>query len=461
MKKMLFLLAALAFFSSCEQTVLNGTQGFQDDGGLTQGSQGAAVKKKWTFIVYMAADNDLESAAIADLNEMEAVRLNANISILALIDRHPGYDMTNENWPDTRLFEIKTDPAGLNSTIVSNRLDCPELGLSKETQTELNTADPLVLSRLIDFAKRTYPAEYYALFVWGHGTGWRSGLPAETSREPVKAVAFDDTHGQYMALPSFGRAVAGKGLSLIGFDTCYAAVLELAYQIRNDAELFLGSEGEILSNGWDYTSLFTDFLGKPDLTVNDLGNSIQDSFAAQYASMNNATISQVYLAEIGDLFAKFDAFAGAIAPAITDEQARNAVLDQVLHNVEGYHFTSFPSDLYIDILDFSVKISGIAADITPDSVKQAAIVTAADNLEIALARAVPSSWAKNGTTRKIGLHVIPLQGIAIPASSHELAYVRDSISLDKSAFVENSLHWVPNATPQSDSLLDKLFYWTY
>jgi hypothetical protein len=117
--------------------------------------------------------------------------------------------------------------------------------------------------------------------------------------------------------------------------------------------------------------------------------------------------------------------------------------------------------LYIDILDFSVKISGIAADITPDSVKQAAIVTAADNLEIALARAVPSSWAKNGTTRKIGLHVIPLQGIAIPASSHELAYVRGSISLDKSAFVENSLHWVPNAIPQSDSLLDKLFYWTY
>jgi hypothetical protein len=238
-------------------------------------------------------------------------------------------------------------------------------------------------------------------------------------------------------------------------------VLELAYQIRNDAELFAGSEGEILSNGWDYTSLFTDFLGKPDLTVNDLGKSIQDSFAAQYASMNNATISQVRLPEIENLFAKFDAFAETVALAITDEPVRNAVLDLVLHNVEGYHFTSFPSDLYIDILDFGAKISGIAADITPDGTIQAAIVSAASELESALTRAVPSSWAKNGTTRKIGLHVIPLQGIAVPASSHELAYVRGSMSIDKSAFVENSLHWVPNAVPQNDSLLDKLFYWTY
>jgi len=448
MKNIFFLFAALAFFLSCEQAVLID-------------SRGISIRREWTFIVYMAADNDLESAAIADLNELEAVRIDARISILALVDRNPGYDMTNGNWSDTRLFEVKTDPNGLNSTIVSRRLDCPELGLSKEAETELNTADPLVLSRLIDFAKRSYPAENYALFVWGHGTGWRNGQFAVTPQALKKATAFDDTQGQYMSLPSFGRAIADKGLSLIGFDTCYAAVLELAYQIRNDAELFVGSEGEILSNGWDYTSLFNDFLSKPYLTVNDLGDSIQGKFAAQYATLSGATISQVCLPEIENLFMKFDAFAGTLAVAITDESARNAVLDQVLHNVEGYHFTSFPSDLYIDIFDFSKKISGIRTDITSDSGKQSAIVKAANELDGALDLAVPSSWAKNGTTNKLGVHVIPLQGISVPASSHELAYVRGSMAIDKSAFVENSLHWVPNAVPQNDSLLDKLFYWTY
>ena len=462
MKNILLLFLVFLFFPACEQAVLSGVQGFPDYGGWKQDTQGGVVKRKWTFIVYMAADNDLESAAIADLNELEAVKLNgAPISILALVDRNPAFDMTNGNWQDTRLFEIKTDPNGLNSTIVSTRLDCPELGLSKDAETELNTADPLVLSRLIDFAKRSYSAEYYALFVWGHGTGWRSGPSAEAPLAANKAVAFDDTHGQYMALPSFGRAIADKGLSLIGFDICYAAVLELVYQIKSDAELFVGSEGEILSNGWDYAALFEDFLSKPELTVYDLGDSIQDQFAAQYAALSNATISQVRLAEVENLYAKFDDFAGAVALAITGESARNTVLDLILHNVEAYHFTSFPSDLYIDILDFSRKISRISTDITPDSAGQAAIVMAVNKLETALALAVPSSWAKNGTARKLGIHVIPLHGMSVPASSHELAYVRGSMAIDKSAFVENSLHWVPNATPKNDSLLDKLFYWTY
>ena len=49
-----------------------------------------------------------------------------------------------------------------------------------------------------------------------------------------------------MSLPSFGQAVSGKGVSLIAFDTCFAALLEVAYQIRNDAALFVGSEGEII-----------------------------------------------------------------------------------------------------------------------------------------------------------------------------------------------------------------------
>jgi hypothetical protein len=61
----------------------------------------------------------------------------------------------------------------------------------------------------------------------------------------------------------------------------------------------------------------------------------------------------------------------------------------------------------------------------------------------------------------MGVHVIPLQGIAVPAAAHELAYIRGSKSIDKSRFVENSRHWVPNSVPQSDSLLDKLFYWIY
>ena len=283
----------------------------------------------------------------------------------------------------------------------------------------------------------------------------------ENTPQPLKAIAFDDTHGQYMTLPSFGRAIAGKGLSLIGFDTCYAAILELAYEIRNDASLFTGSQGAIMSTGWDYYSLFTDFLNKPDLSISELGNSIQFQFSERYGGFNNSTFSQLQLSEIDNLFNKFENFAGIIAESISDEHARNTVLGQILHHVESYYFTSFPSDLYIDILDFSSKIMSIHTELTEDITIQDDIINAVNELYDALALAIPSSWAKNGTDKKIGIHLIPLQGIAVPASMHELAYVRGSMAIDKSAFVENSRHWVPNSVPQEQSLLDKLFYWIY
>jgi hypothetical protein len=484
MRNILALIIALALTVSCTQGIiydeqgktagnLNDTQGATagnvsdeqgtaDEDGFVKDEQGVSEKRKWTFIVYMAADNDLESAAIADLNELEAVRYGAApISVLALLDRSTGYDMTNGNWSDTRLFEVKPDPNGLTPTLRSSRLDCPELGLSKDSETELNTADPMVLSGLIDFAKRVYPAERYALFIWGHGTGWRGGINNSNLPEPVKAVAFDDASGNYMTLPSFGRAVAGKGLSVIGFDTCHGALLEVAYQIRNSAELFVGSEGEIMSTGWDYTTLFTGFLSKENLMVSDLGNAIENQFSKQYAAVNKATISQIQLSHVNDLFLSFDSFSGEVAKAITSEPARSAVLNQILNSVESYYVASFPSDMYIDIFDFAKKLSAIKGNITSNSAQQKAISDAADDLKEALDMAVLSSWAKNGTDKKIGVHVIPLQSAKVPASSHELAYIRGDTAIDKSAFVEDSEHWAPNMPPKIDSLLDKLFYWIY
>ncbi|MDR1105017.1 MAG: hypothetical protein LBL44_01545 [Treponema sp.] len=450
MKKRLYALSAallfLAILTACQQAVT--------------GTIGAIGGRKWTFVVYMAADNDLEAAAIADFNELEGAAVPGNAaSILALLDRAPGYDATNGNWTDTRLFEVRNDPNGVNATIVSKRLSCPELGLSSDMETELDMSDPLVLSRLLAFAKRVYPAENYGLLVWGHGTGWRSGgTVSGTLPEPLKAVAFDDTSTHFMGLPSLGEAVSGQGLSVIAFDTCFGALLEIAYQIRNSAEWFVGSEGVIPSTGWNYAGLFTSFLQKPFLLPGDFCDSAMDQFIGQYSGVAGSAISKIKLSEVSALFSAFETFSGTLARNITSIPIRDAVLTSVLTTVESYYFTSYPSDLYIDIYDFSQKMIAMRTSITSDPLEQNAISVSGTLLQSALQNAVPSSWAKNGTTMKLGVHVIPLQAASVPRSSHEGEYINGSASLGKSAFVENSVHWVPHAVPQTDSFLDKLFY---
>jgi hypothetical protein len=241
--------------------------------------------------------------------------------------------------------------------------------------------------------------------------------------------------------------------------TCFAALLEVAYEIRNAAGWLVGSEGVIPSNGWDYTAVFTRFFQNPGLTADDFCQAAVTEFSTQYGGVSGATISQIKLSEVNALFTAFEAFAETLALNITTTAVRDTVLAPLLTTVEGYYFTSFPSDLYVDIFDFSQTMIAMRTTITSDPVQQNAISTGGTVLQTMLQNAVPNSWAKNGTTRKLGVHVIPLQAVAVPRASHEGEYIKGSMYLGKSAFVESSNHWVPNAVPQAGSFLDKLFYY--
>ena len=105
---------------------------------------------KLTLVVYMAADNDLESAALEDLNEMEAAFYDEEkITVLVLLDRSDLYDNSNGNWSSTRLYKVKHDANGMNKTIVSEQLPCPELSLELSRDSELDMSSKKTLSGLL------------------------------------------------------------------------------------------------------------------------------------------------------------------------------------------------------------------------------------------------------------------------------------------------------------------------
>ena len=222
---------------------------------------------KLTLVVYMAADNDLESYAVSNLKAMEHAEFE-NINVLVLLDRAEGFDETNGDWTDTRLFELVHDETDGN-LIVSRRISCPLLGLSNRVDTELDMGNPSVLWNLLNFAKNNYESDKYALIIWGHGTGWRysaggegSGPGADGSRgagaAAARAVAVDDRTGSYMSVHDMGRALKGQGFSVVGFDTCFGGVFENVYEIKNYADYTVASPGITPSGGWNYKQLLED-----------------------------------------------------------------------------------------------------------------------------------------------------------------------------------------------------------
>jgi hypothetical protein len=424
------------------------------------------IKRKWTFIVYMAADNDLESFAIDDLNELENAPWKGQpVTVLALLDRASGGDQTNGDWTDTRLFEITQDPGGSNGTIISKRIDCPPLGITANTETELDMSSRSVLSNLIDFVKVPYSAENYGLVIWGHGTGWRaSENPAATSIEPVKAIAIDDTSGsnKYMPLISLGMAVSGKGLNVIAFDTCYGALLEVAYELRNSASYLVASEGTVPSTGWNYSSLFNAFFAS-GLTASSFCDVTINQFRTQYQGVSGTQISKINLSHIPSLASSFDAFALSLAQGLTKMSSRDAVLSQILNNVRSYHAASYPCDMYIDIKSFALLMQSYPSLATLDPAQQSTIYSTATAMLSSCNTAIEQSWVQGtgDTTGMIGVNLISLTGPNVVSASHSDAYTKNTGNTEQSSFVQNSSHWVPYKIPSATSFLDKMFHWSY
>ncbi len=383
--------------------------------------------KNLTLMVYMAADNDLESYALQNLKAMERSQAE-NINVLVLLDRCEGYDETDGNWTDTRLFEVVHD-SGKGSGIVSKRLESSELGLTVDKQTELDMADGNVLKSFVEFSKENFEAKNYALIIWGHGTGWRYSYAGTDS---YRAVAVDDRTNRFMSVTELGKALKNQGLCVIGFDTCFGAVIENLYELKDEASYITASPGITPSGGWNYKNMLEE-LSSCDF---------EEKTIAQKMCAASSVAAGVYNAsELSELKERFEKFSKELSSTVTDTQTRNEVYEALM-NSKSYSYTHYPCDKFLDIYSMAelYKTSHIQS-----------LALASQNLIQAVEKTMTGSAG-------IGVHFIPLQEANVPMSVHSVDYVKNGSATDQCSYIKESQWWVPTINHNSGSLLDKLFY---
>lgn len=119
-----------------------------------------AKTAKWTVLVYMNADNNLEPDGIDDFLEIAAAPNSEDVNVVVQFDRTPGYTGAYGDWTQTLRFRIKN---GMTPTKDESVMD---LG-------EKNMGDPKVFQDFITWGKKNYPADHYVIVFWGHGSGYR------------------------------------------------------------------------------------------------------------------------------------------------------------------------------------------------------------------------------------------------------------------------------------------------
>jgi len=328
----------------------------------------------WLFMVYLDADNNLESAGIDDMNEMETAGSNDNVAVVVQMDRAErdyADDTTNGNWTGAKRFYVTqdTDTSIINSPVIE------DLG-------EVNMGDPAVLQSFIEWAVANYPAQHYALVLWNHGSGWRE---REGSGESVKSICVDDESGDELTMTELRSALnaanlsTGKTLDIVGFDACLMQMAEVAYQVMGSAsrplvDITVGSEETEPGDGWDYAATLTALTANPAMTPAGLATQIVNDYVSSYSSSLDITQSGVDLDYMEALATAIDSFAIAMTNATGDWTAISTARSQAQ---EYYYY------YYIDLYHFAQLVNQDAT--ISQTVRDAAsdVMTAVTNAVIA------------------------------------------------------------------------------
>lgn len=400
----------------------------------------------WSILVYMAADNNLETAAITDFIEMEASVLNTEeVSVFVLLDRNPADDSSDSNWSGTKLFRLKTHRNDSSRNLLSEELVCPDLNLSLDYERELDTSSGYVLSGALNFIQREFPAENYGLILWGHGSGF-------------KGFAYDETSKTYMTLDQLEGAIsssmAGKKLGFFGFDTCFGATAEVMYQIKDCAEYAVGSEGLVKSAGWNYSNLMNVFERVDEKTPKAMAMAVLEQFKQSYESINNASCSVINLAEVKTFVSVFDDYMAQVSDLIVNRKIRNEILGILYSNAncqtEKYTYGTDNSDIYLDInslvSQLSIYLEDYQSELSPYLTK----------FNDSVSKMIVDSWNSKNTNPGLSLYFSTLGTGNLLVANHPLAYVNGK-SVNQIDFVSDCQSYVPSVSGQS-SFLDKLFY---
>ena len=309
-------------------------------------------------MVYMAGDNgkifdgkklwfSLEDAGWRNIYDMSKVGSTSDVAIVAQ------YDTLHQQHFTPRLFIER----GLQAGRVVGRIP------------PVNTGDPRSLSEFVMWAADEYPAERYALILWGHGTGWReddifaryrqsverairggevragergarmleramfldtAGEIMSIQDDDVRGICYDDTSMDFLDNHKLVAALEqacghlGRRLSLLGMDACLMSTVEVAYEIRDCGEYLVASQEEEKAFGWPYASILEDLVRQPDMPPHELSKMIVRHFGAHYLGTarnggGTNTLSAIDLALISETFRKMEAFSGLLADSYASD----------------------------------------------------------------------------------------------------------------------------------------------
>lgn len=222
----------------------------------------AAPQAKWTVMVYMSGDNNLEDYIVKDIEtELAPTGSSANVQVVALADRGPGYDTSRGDWQTTKLYHVTQ---GMIADAASAVADWGERDMG----------DKQTLIDFVTWTKANYPADHYALIFWGHGWNWHPGyvmLDDTTKNTNPNNSGTLDYEEEKAAIPSLGF------IDVVGYDGCNMSSIEILNLWHGHATAVTGSQEYVGWEGLQYDLVLAQLAATPTMTADQVAVAFSQS----------------------------------------------------------------------------------------------------------------------------------------------------------------------------------------
>lgn len=229
--------------------------------------------REWTVMVYMNGRSNLEAIALDDLNRLEASLGTDKVAVVAEIGRPKGleYDTdTDGDWVGVRRYLV--------------RPDADKTRLASEMLADLGDSDMgdwKNAAAFLKWAREAYPAKRYMFVLWDHGWGWLDPAKAAFGE---KSISHDFVTGNYFSTLDMPKIFKEAGrVDVYVSVACFMQMAEVAYELRDAAEVIVGSEEVIQLATINWEGFFGRFNAKPSATPEEAGAWLVDSFGEMYS----------------------------------------------------------------------------------------------------------------------------------------------------------------------------------
>ncbi len=340
-----------------------------------------ASEKEWTIMVFLNADNNLESFGFMDMQEMEKVGSTKDVNVVVQ------FDPISPRGSQRVLVEKSTKPYSKTNEYHSTVL---------EEMPEQDMGDYKTFVDFVVWGMRSFPAKKYAVVFWNHGSGWSKDAPLS-----AKSISYDDTSMTHMTTGQIAQSMAeiqaltARRVDVVAFDACLMAMFEIADSVSEYSDFFVASEANIPGKGFAYDDLLEDFNSRADKSARQLSLDMVGTYKEEYSSaFGGVTIGAMELSKLEGVKTAMGEWVGQM------QQSREISRDELLNIARDT--VAFQDPDYRDLGDY---LSRVEAALFSKDEYSVSMIKSTQDLQAAVKAMVISNWASGKFAKSTGLSI--------------------------------------------------------